>query len=491
MLASLAGVALVLWATGVGQSGLNPIPVGPRPDPSYWSAARVCQRVFTNARDQRRCVQLAIDPSSSTLRAGAVPSFRTAARNGMYELIGWTPGRGGASGTWNTNPNNVISWNYNSGLWAGPELSHWWQSALALRTVVRYLERTHTTGRIYQQVLERTYRLEVHHPLAIASDYFVNMYGDDTAWWGIAWLEAANYEFNYVHNTADAATFLRMAEHDARYLVHMPRSCGGLVWELGYPTNTVTNAEYIALMAQLYSFRSLPGPFHNPSRARTWLRYARSDLDWLEHRSRLVDMKTGKVTDHLTKSCHKTHGPLTYTEGEMADALVQMGNALHDPTYYRQARNFLDFVTTRRRSNMVTPGGILQQPCESTRSRCVPVDKPSSALSGTPVETWLDQLSYKGILAQALDDYTAATGNHRYRAFLRRQATAIVENAIRDSKARPGNCRSPSTCWFVFYWGWPLNPSRPLLVNTATQMSALSILIGTLPQPPGGLVGPY
>jgi hypothetical protein len=481
--ALLGAAALGLWAAGVGQSTRDPVPLGGQPDSAYWKAARACRRIFPLPADQRRCSQLALYPNSSTLLAGSAPSFKTAAREGMYELIGWHP-NGHGSGTFSIDGNNVVSWNYNSGLWAGAELAHWWQSALALRTVVRYLERTGTTSPYYQQVLLRTYRLEVQHPIAIASSYFVNKFGDDTAWWGLAWLEAANYELHYVHDTSAARTFLWTAEYDARYIERLKKSCGGIVWQVGFPSDTITNAEFTSLAAELYAFRNAPGPFHDEAQAQVWLRDARADLSWLEH-SGLVDMKRGRVLDRMTRSCKPKAGPLTYTQGEMAEALIQMGNALHQRSYYRQAKRFLDFATLRRNSNMVTRQGIMQQPCESNRGRCVP--KPDRGrLSGTPTETWLDQLSYKGVLGEAIDDYVTATGSTRYAAFLRRQATAIVNNAITDPKGRPGNCSSPSTCRFVFYWAWPLNPSRPMIVNTATEMSALDVLTGVLPVRTGG-----
>jgi hypothetical protein len=482
--ALLGVVALGLWLAGVGQSTRDPIPLGGQPDSAYWKAARTCRRIFPREADQRRCSQLALYPKSSTLLAGSAPSFKTAAQQGMYELIGWHP-NGHGSGTFNTDGRNVVSWNYNSGLWAGPELSHWWQSAMALRAMVRYLERTGTTSPYYQQVLLRTYRLEVHDPQAIASSYFVNRFGDDSAWWGLAWVEAANYELHYMHDKSAARTFLGTAEYDARYLERLKKVCGGIVWKQGFPSDTITNAEFISLAAELYAFRNAPGPFHDEAKAQLWLRDARADLNWLRH-SGLLNMRRGRVGGRKTRSCKSTGGPLTYTQGETAEAFIQMGNALHRPAYYRQAVRFLNFATTvGGPSNMVTRNGIIQQPCESQRSLCVPkADR--GRLSGTPTETWLDQLSYKGILAQAIDDYVLATGSHHFAAFMRRQATAIVNNAIRDPKGRPGNCRSPSTCQFVFYWAWPLSPSRPMIANTATEMSALDVLTAVLPVHTGG-----
>ncbi len=474
--AGLAGVALLLWALGVFSSSAPYTSVAVKADSAYFKAARVCRRVFPASEDQRRCLGLALDPSSSTLLAGAVPSFETAAKQGFYELIGYTP----SSGAWNTNGRDQVRWNYNSGLWGGSELSHWWQSGIVLRTVVRYLEHTNTVGPAYQTLLERSYRLEVHHPLAIASSYFVNMFGDDTAWWGLGWLEAANYELRYLHNQGDAKTFLWTAEYDARYMMRLKKSCGGFVWEVGYPTNTVTNGEFIALAAELYAFRNAPGPFHDATKAQMWLRAARSDLNWLEH-SHLINMQTGRVSDHLTHQCKVVGGPLTYTEAQTAEALIQMGNALPDPSYYSQAEPFLNWVTTRHLSNMDTPKGILQEPCEAEKSLCLAKYQPSKSLAGTPGESFLDQLVYKGIVAQALDDYVWATGSPRYKAYLRRQATAIVNNAITDGHGRPGDCHSPTSCQFAFYWGWPLSPTRPIEATAATQMSALAVFTGVVP----------
>jgi hypothetical protein len=478
VLASLAALAVVLWAVGVFDSTRSSTSHAAKRDRAAVSAARRCRRKFVPGPARLHCVQRAAHPGSSTLLAGPAPSLQKAAREGMYELIGWTPGPGG--GSWNTDPKNQVRWNYNSGLWGGAELSHWWQSALVLRTVVRYLEHTATVGPIYQTLLERSYSLEVHHPIAIASDYFVNKYGDDTGWWGLAWLEGAKYEQRYLHNLGDAKTFLSTAEYDARHMMGMKKSCGGFIWEVGYPSNTATNAEFIALAAELSAFRSAPGPFHDSARAGQWLRAARSDLNWLEH-SGLVNMQAGRVHDHLTHSCHLVGGPLTYTEGQTADALVQMGNALHQPSYYTDAERFLAFIANRQVSNMDTPAGVLQEQCESQRSGCIPAREARSNLAGTPVEGFLDQLVYKGIVAGALDSYVSATGSARYRAYLRAQATAVIYNAIADGRGRPATCSSPTSCQFAFHWGSPLEPGRRPIVTTATQMSGLAALTGALP----------
>ncbi len=470
----LVAVVAPLWALGAFSSALSRRPSASRAGHSHrasLTAAQICRRKFSAVRAQRRCVQLAADPGSSTLKVGLAPSFQKAAREGLYELIGWTPGPDRDS--WNTDGSDQVRWNYTSGLWGGAELSHWWQSAIVLQAVVRYLEHTGTVGAIYQTVLERAYSVQVQHPWAIASADFVNMYGDDTGWWGLAWLEAATYEQHYLHNLSDAQTFLSTAEYDARYMMGFKKSCGGFIWEVGDPANTATNGEFIALAAELYAFRNAPGPFHDSALAGQWLRAARSDLNWLE-RSGLVNMQTGRVSDRLTFSCHVVGGPLTYSEGQTAEALVQMGNALHQPSYYGQAERFLNFITTRQLSGMDTPAGILQEKCESLPSECAPANQPA----GTMSEPFLDEMVYKGTVAEALDDYVGATGNPQYKAYLRRQAAAIVYNAITNGRGRPATCSTPTSCQFAYRWGWPLTPAEP--VTAATQMSALAALTGAL-----------
>jgi hypothetical protein len=68
-------------------------------------------------------------------------------------------------------------------------------------------------------------------------------------------------------------------------------------------------------------------------------------------------------------------------------------------------------------------------------------------------------------------------------SFIKRQASAVVHNAIRQDNGQPGNCDSASNCQFVFYWGWPLSPARSPMVNQGTQMSALDALIADLALP--------
>jgi hypothetical protein len=146
---------------------------------------------------------------------------------------------------------------------------------------------------------------------------------------------------------------------------------------------------------------------------------------------------------------------------------VALGSALHDGRYYQQADAFLRYAVSKR-SGMINGSGVLQEPCERDRDGC----------TGRP--TYLDIISWKGILVQALSDYTTATGSTEFRHFIGQQAWQIVHDSIRtDGKAvQPGNCHSPGTCQFVFYWGFPLSPVRSGFVNHSTQMDALEALPG-------------
>ncbi len=461
-------LAAVIVVAKTGQASTNPAELhkalqhSVSPPTLYQSVVRRCQRMISRSKQLPWCGELSYAPGFNHS-----PTVAQAALEGIREFADPTHGVDKPD----TGPLDW-RWNWPSGLWGGHSLQHWWQSAMAMRTLLRYLEVTHNTDPAYQTILMRTYHRDAGHtpgetPFAIAKDDFVNAFMDDTAWWGLAWLEASKYELNDRHDVADAQTFLRLAEFDTDYISKQQKSCGGIVWQIGFPSDTVTNAEYMALVAELASYRSQPGPFHDPAKASRWIGEAQATLSWLQ-RHNLVNLRQGTVRDSLNAACNGLiAGPITYTEGEVADALVQVGTALHDSSYYQQANQFLKYVLSKK-STMVNSKGILQEPCERDGTGC------------TGSSLYFDELSWKGVLAQAFSDYTAATASTEYDRFIRRQASAIVHNAIVRSDGTPGNCQTPDSCQFVFYWGWPLTPSRSPFVNNATQMDALDALTAAL-----------
>src|SRR5579884_878880 len=221
----------------------------------------------------------------------SAPSFAAAAREGIAELLGSGDG-------------SIVGWRYANGLWGGHIKPNWWQSALAMLTMVRYAERTHSLNPVYQRVLLRIYARNIYKPLSTARQDFANEFNDDTGWWGIAWLEASRYELYDRHDVADARRFLAVAEWDARHINGWPRTCGGIGWAINRPPDTATSAEFITLTAELTSYRNTPGIFYDPNLASTWLGEASRALAWLEN-ERLINLRTGTVTDSLTASCQR------------------------------------------------------------------------------------------------------------------------------------------------------------------------------------------
>jgi hypothetical protein len=354
----------------------------------------------------------------------AAPRFAVAAREGIAELLGSGDG-------------SIVGWRYANGLWGEHTKPNWWQSALAMLTMVRYAERIHSVNPVFQSVLLRIYARNIYKPLSTAKQDFANEFNDDTGWWGIAWLEASRYELYDRHDTADATRFLAVAEWDARYINAGARLCGGIGWAINRPPDSATSAEFITLTAELTSYRDTPGIFYDPALASIWVSEASRALAWLET-ERLINLRTGTVTDALTASCQRTGGTLTYAQGEVAEALVQLGNALHDPSYYDYAFNFLRYALTQ--SSGLIFHGVLQERCEAFSGQCA------------HLRFHLDLPAYKGIFVDAVSDWSKATRSKVFRPFLQAQAVAVVDNTIRAADDTPGRCATPQSCQFAFSW---------------------------------------
>lgn len=383
----------------------------------------------------------------------SAPNFETAAREGVAELMG-------------SGDQSIVGWRYGVGLWGGHIKANWWQSALAMLSLVRYAERIHSQSAAIQSLLLRIYARNIYKPLSTAKQDFANEFGDDTGWWGIAWLAASKWELYDRHDLADAARFLAVAEWDARYINAMPKTCGGIPWALRRPPDTATSAEFIALTAELTTYRNTPGVFYNPAKASTWLGEATSALAWLEN-ERLINLESGTVINGLLPSCARNGGALTYTEGEMAEALLELGNALHDRVYYAYAANFLRYALLP--SSELISHGVLHERCELVPGQCA------------HLSFHLDLPAFKGIFVDAVSDWSAATGSKAFRAFLMAQAVAVVNNTIRGAGDQPGQCATPQSCQFAFSWtGRPQGPS--LGVTLGGQESAIDALTAVLPQ---------
>jgi hypothetical protein len=283
----------------------------------------------------------------------------------------------------------------------------------------------------------------------------------------VAWLEAARYELYVRHDVANARKFLVVAEWDADTITRQPRVCGGLQWGLNKPPDTTTMAEFMHLTAGLYRLRMATGPFHDPTAAGRWLVDSQWALGYMT-KTGLINMQKGTITDSLYKNCRPYGQLLTYNQGEVAQALIQMGLALHQPWYYREADKFLR-VGIDPRSGLIRHG-ILREHCEDVQGNCARKD------------SRLDLPAYKGILVNALADYDKATGTDTFRPFLLTQAAAVVRHAILGGVG--SGCQTPSTCLFGFYWAPPPHLANDVVGATlGGQESGIDALTAVLPPP--------
>ena len=447
MVAIIAGLGAVAWLSGLG--------------------AHTARSRGAEITPGSPVAQLAPPPVAPTITpAGPDDSAAVAlaARNAALELAGSGDG-------------SIVGWDPANGRWArfyrpphptpGWRAPSWWQTALALSTLIRYLGQTNDSAVVYQRLIARTYQQNISLPGTKMPLNFASNFMDDSVWWGISWLDAARYELNVRRDLADAFRYLRLAEWDAGYVYSRPRPCHaeGIAWQSGYPPDAVTNEEFVALTAQLAWVRRASGPFHDPRKAQTWLAEARRVLAWLQD-SGLVDMAAGKVYDSYDRQCRVTGGPVTYSEGEMAEALTQMGRATGDPAYFGQAAAFINWVLSPA-SGMVT-GGVLQQPCEAKPGLCV------------AQRHAYDAESYKGLFVGAVADWTEATDATTYDAFLQAQGEAVLANSASDGR-HPTHCQTPRDCELGFYWSRRVAPAvSPILATPGSQESGLAALSAAL-----------
>lgn len=374
--------------------------------------------------------------------------------------------------------NSRVSWTPKVGLWARmfvpADVSSnwrapiWWQSAIALDMMVRYLTVAHDTQPEFEALIQRTWQMGIRMPHTHSPRNFANMFMDDTAWWALAWLDTSHYELAIRHNVRLARRDERLAATDAAFIYNRPRPCRtqGIEWQADYPPDTITNAEFVALAAQLARIQRAPGPLSDPAQGRMWLGRAKTILGWLES-SGLVHLSAGIVRDRYNGRCRPTGGPLTYTQGEMAEALTQLGLATGDVRYFNQATRFIDRVLSP--SFGVWKDGVLREWCEAGKRLC----------GGEPHA--YDAEAYKGLFVQGVSDWTQATGSRAYDGFLSAQAQAVLANASSDGKSLTPCTRSAHDCQLGFYWARRLPPSRqPILATAGSQESGLAALTAAL-----------
>ena len=153
----------------------------------------------------------------------------------------------------------------------------------------------------------------------------------------------------------------------------------------------------------------------------------------------------------------------------MADALVQVGTAESDPSYYHQAAVFIDHVLDP--SARMLARGVLQEQCESRVGLC----------AGHSYNITV----YKGLFVDAVSDWAAATSATTFDRFLRAQADAVIADSASNGRVQPTSCRTPHSCQIGLYWSRRVDPLKaPIPITTGTQIAGLTALTAALPASP-------
>jgi hypothetical protein len=313
--------------------------------------------------------------------------------------------------------------------------SSWWNSAVAVTTVMDWMKRTGRTD--YRWIVDRTFAVNrVAFPAGVKSSdpiegHFISRAIDDAAWWGIAWVQAYDLTgdvryrdeavtiANYVHGFWDTST------------------CGGGVWwnrERTYK-NAVTIGLYVRLAAALHN--RIPGDT-------AWLNRARTGWNWYAA-SGLINA-AGLVNDGLTAGCANNGQTVyTYNQGLAVGAALEVWRATGDPAALAASRRLADAATT---GGALTKNGILTESCDAPDRTCDDNGK-----------------QFKGVFMRYLGDLADATGVAAYRAYARTQADSIW-SADRDPLNRLGQ-----------RWNGQTSTAYPNARDWRTQASALSALI--------------
>jgi predicted alpha-1,6-mannanase (GH76 family) len=317
--------------------------------------------------------------------------------------------------------------------------SSWWNSAVALQTIGDYMQRT--GDRRYLAQLDNTFEKDKGaFPAGVLSGdpllgNFTSRAIDDSAWWGLAWVQAYDLTGN--------RKYLDMAVTIADYVDGYwdTSTCGGGVWWNAERTykNAVTNGLWIRLTAEL----------HNRIRGdRTWL--ARSRTAWAWFTGSGMINGNGLVNDGLTDACtNNGQNVWSYNQGLAIGAGLELWRATRDPSVLATVRRLADAA--------IAPGGlatdgVLTERCDALDQSCDDNAK-----------------QFKGIFMRYWTDLVDTTHDPRYAAFLDTQADAIWADD-RDAAGRLGT-----------RWSGATSDDHPNVFDWRTQASALSALVGAVP----------
>jgi uncharacterized protein YyaL (SSP411 family) len=299
----------------------------------------------------------------------------------------------------------------------------WWQAAVALSTVETYAQTTGDTS--YDAAIETAFDLN-------SGSNFENSSDDDTAWWGLAWLQA----YQLTHKTR----YLAMAETDANYIHEAwDSTCGGGVWWQRNPhsyKNAITNELFLELTAWL----------HNVIRGDTrYLAWAKAEWHWFDHSGMINGADL--INDGLNNDCANNHEPTwTYNQGVILAGLAQLYRATGNHALLTEAER----LATAAIRHLDTRG-VLTEPCST--DACA--DRYGASAQ-----------SFKGIFVSDLKVLAVTAGTSQFNAFFSAQARSIETH---DTNAQHQ---------FGADWAGPI-----VGVTPSSQASALAALVASVNLP--------
>lgn len=295
---------------------------------------------------------------ASTAKARVTPSYDvlTAAQDGMQTLMG--------------------SYSSSTGLIG----NSWWQSAVALSTLMTYQQATGDTS--YAYAISTAFNDN-------KSGNFEDSYMDDTGWWGVAWLQA----YQITGNTQ----YLQMAETDANYIhQYWDSTCGGGVWWTTAKSykNAIPNELFLELTAGLHN--AISGDT-------TYLSWAKAEWSWFSG-SGMIN-SSYLINDGLTSSCANNGDTTwTYNQGVILAGLTQLYEATGTSSLLTTAQDIANAAILNLNVNGT---GALNEPCTSC---------------GT------DAQSFKGIFVRGLKELATTLNTQRYASFFENQVNSIIPN---------------------------------------------------------------
>lgn len=262
-----------------------------------------------------------------------------------------------------------------------------WAWASSVEASISAYERT--GGALFPNLFFATFELNR------AGNFIDDLGYDDEGWWGAAWMRAYDVTGDAQYLAAAKFVFDDMAT------AWDETTCNGGMWwnRQSHYKNAITSELFYLLAAGLH--RRLP----NDATLGTW---ADKVSRWWK--AAAFVNAAGLVQDGLSADC-KGNGQTawTYNQGVVLGALVEMFEVTSDSQYLDAARKLADASTTK----MVTPAGILLEPCE---------------VKGCDDNA----TNFKGIYQRYLARLAEVTGEPKYATFLLQNARSVWKSAQKD-----------------------------------------------------------